>query len=233
MTLLTKRLPGAETTYICTKDGLKSKTNLVYWQSSALRKDSPLTNRLAKIFCRNAAAFMKDFQRWFISALQLQLLVFTVSIFSTWSFHWEVKGENQGKYLPRQSWAPLFLATLYRQKSGTWFSLRSLQHHFRPSLVAARADYLNIQSCIFSVLCADRKVGTEQSCNAESTMNPLSYQEMNNQMFHNTHNKHQFRKTWLLTALKWAPGFWINPVLLMHWAVSSINIALVAFMRPF
>lgn len=94
----------------------------------------------------------------------------------------------------------------------------SLSHHSRPFLVAARAraDNLNIQSCIFSVLCADRKVGTEQPCNGENTMNPLSYQQMNNQMSHNTHNKPQLRKTWLPTTLKCAPGFWINPVLLMH-----------------
>lgn len=97
----------------------------------------------------------------------------------------------------------------------------SLPHHFKLSLVAARLfrdDCLEIQSCIFLVLCADRKQEnhTWTSCKAENTVNPLSHQEMNNQMFHNTHSKPRLRKTLLLTALRWTPGFWINSVLLMH-----------------
>lgn len=62
------------------------------------------------------------------------------------------------------SWL-LYMGRNLRPDSASDPFSSSLPHHFRPSLVAARAraDCLDIQSCIFLVFCADRKGGTEQS----------------------------------------------------------------------
>lgn len=90
----------------------------------------------------------------------------TVIIFSICSFHREAKGKKkpERKYLSWHICAPLSprLATLYWQKSEICFSLCSPPTPLkRPSLEAARARayYLEIQSCISLVLCADGKTG--------------------------------------------------------------------------
>lgn len=162
----------AKTTYICTKDGLKNKSNLVYWQSSVLKKwslNKSFSQDILQKYCHLHEGVFEVICFYSTAATPVfhsaALSLFSPHVASTE----KLRGKKQRESICHDIAVLPFPCRwlLYIERNQRSVSPSAPFHSSPPMplkrapLEAARATayYLEIQSCIFLVTCADGKTG--------------------------------------------------------------------------